>query len=132
MTDPISTLVSVLQADAAVSALVGTRVFGGELDDATKALMPTEAVVVVPSGGASNLGGGYLPFNDGRFDVICYGTSPFDAYGVWDVVVPALTRMQKTGRVYWARLAGGPLSFRDPATDWPVARGSFQALANEP
>jgi len=130
--DPVSTVVSLLEADSAVSALVGPNVFGGELPRSDPPTMPQKAVVVVPSAGPSNLGGGWLPFNDFRVDVICYGATPFEAYGVWDVVVPALTDALKHDRVHWARTAAGPIQYRDPATDWPIARGSFQVLANQP
>lgn len=133
--DRLTALIAILKADAAVSAQVGTRVFGGELPPAETASMPRKATVISHGGGLGVFGGGYQEYGDTRVDARCYGETPLEADDVWRAAYGALKQMRRTlqGTIYvhWARPSGGPLSLRDPDTDWPYVFSSFQVLAAE-
>jgi len=132
--DPIGALVAVLKADPTVSQLTDL-VFGAELPAAENTAMPQQCVVIKPSGGAQQLGGGYQQFSDQRVDVFCYGETPHAAYTLHTAVRLALKQLQRTSQgktlLHWCRTAGGPLNLRDPKTEWPYTISSFQVLASE-
>lgn len=132
--DPIYGLVGYLAADAGVSALVGTRVFGGELPRSENGSMPRQAVVVQPAGGGI-MGLAYQDYGDFRVDVSCYGATPLDAWALYLAVHSALKSLRRevshSALLHWARPSSKGLSGRDTDTDWPLVISSWQVFAAE-
>ena len=130
MNDPIAALVAMLAASAEIEALVGTRVFGGELPEGEAAHMPRAAIVLTPSGGPSLTGESYAEVDVQRVDLFAYGETPADAAQVQRACARVL-RQARRGTwagvlVHWVRSAGGFTSSRDPDAAWPRAFQSFQ------
>lgn len=132
MADIIEALVGLLKADAATAALVGARVYGGELPPDETANMPRAALLVKPSGGISLTGGSYVRADTQRIDLRGYGATPAQAAAVLAVGSTALSMMR---RGTWAGIlihsvssAGGFSTQRDPNTFWPRAIRSFQVF----
>ncbi len=132
--DPLEAVRVFLAANAGVSAQVGTRVYGTELDDSETVNMPRKAIVVKPTGGAG-FGTGYMPLGTNNIDVWCFGGGPYEAGEVRLAVYEALKELNRqianNTLLHWARESGGAVSFRDPDTDWPVQLQTFQVLAAE-
>jgi len=135
--DSIKAIIDILKADAGITTLVGTRVFGLELPQAEAANMPRKAIVIQPSGGAG-FGVGerdYIEHSAPRIDVFSYGETPFEAGRVRREVYDVLKQLKRTvinsTLVHWANPAGGPLPLRDPDTDWPLQFESFQVFFAE-
>lgn len=134
--DTQAALVAILKADAAVAALVGTRVFGDELPRAETDSMPRKCIVVQHAGGAGpSFTQGTLPLEAPVFNVFCYGETGFQARSVRLAVHGALRGVERRTildtLIHWVKSAGGAIYGRDPDTDWPVHWSSWQALADE-
>jgi hypothetical protein len=133
--NPVAGLVAFLKADPIVGELTDGRVFGGELPEAQNMSMPRACVVLKPSGGGGQLGGGYQQFSDRRLDAYCYGPTPRNADELCTAVSVALKQLQRTIQagtlIHWCRTASGAMSLRDSSTEWPYSLASFQVLASE-
>lgn len=137
--DPIQAVVEYLAADSDLAALIthsGTvSVYGIELDAAETENMPRQAVVIKPAGGGA-IPVAYQRYGDILVNALCYGDTPFEAGEVRRAVHTALKHLLPTVTanntlLRWANPAGGPVSFRDPDTDWPVQMQAFQVMAAE-
>jgi len=122
-------LIAYLRADVRVSGLT-ERIYGSELPRDGAAGMPSKTVVVMASG----LGGTTGDRSDvrevgNRFDVRCYGESPYQA----DLLHGAVFRAMKDLRreryndvvLQTAEVGGGPLPGRDGDADWPYTLGVY-------
>lgn len=134
MPDAVKAVVSLLKADADVAALVGARVFGGELPESEQQSMPRACLVVRKAGGGA-IGTAWEDYGDLRFDVFSYGST---AHGADDVERAVHRRMKTFARVvsegtllHWARRDGGPLPLSDPNTTWRYVFSSWQVLVSE-
>lgn len=131
--DPIAAIRTVLLADPAVTALVDTRVHGGEVPAAEVKNMARACVVLNPSGGPG--GEGYNEFGKQRIDTLCYGATLMEAWQVHLAVYTVLKqlRRQKAANVllHSADPASKGASGRDPVTQWPVTLSSWLVLASE-
>ena len=136
ISDAKGALIAHLKTDSALSALVGTRIYGDELPRADTDNMPRKAVVLTPSGG------GMPPYAQAtmqlevqRYDVFCYGETLFQANAVRRAIHGALRAMQtvtiSSVLLHWARPDGGTITGRDPVTDWPVVWNSWQVMSDE-
>lgn len=128
--DPTSALVDMLKADAALAALLDTRVFGGELPGPETKSMPRRALVVRASGGPTQTGRSFAEHDANRFDLFSYGATPREA---GEVMATAALRLRRAGRevhagvlIHSCNSAGGFASGREPDTDWPRGWQSFQ------
>jgi len=132
--DPIAGVVAFLEADSAVTALVSTRVFGGELPAAEAESMPRAAIVVTPAGGGL-IGRAYQSYGDTRVALTCYGANRRDSYQVYLAAAAALKQLRHAEHgdclLMWARASAGGSTTTDPDTDWPVTLASWQVLASE-
>ena len=97
--------------------------------------MPRKCIVIEPGGGSQSFGGGYQEYGDSRFDVKCYGETPYQAGLVGKAVSRAFKQLRREVHtrllLHWARRAGGPLSLRDRDTNWPYQFSSFQIMSSE-
>jgi hypothetical protein len=132
--DPIEALVAFLKADAGVSAIAGTRVFGAELPRSEVDNMPRAAVVVKPAGGGL-LGIRDQEYGDIRVDVDCWGATPRDG---WMLYLAANAALKQLSHEEWTSVmlrsatpSGRGITARDPDTDWPVTMSSWQVLTHE-
>jgi hypothetical protein len=132
--DPISALVGFLKVQTPVTALGGTRVFGGELPRNENQSMPRTAIVLSPAGGGL-IGLEYQTFGDQRVDVACYGATVKASWDLYLAVHQALKLLKREvyadTLLHWARLSSAGASGRTPDTDWPITISSWQVLAAE-
>lgn len=136
ITDHMKALVDHLLADSALAAIVGTRVFGGELPAAQADLMPRQALVVSFSGNPGGPGSGdYTRLVEIRFDFLSYGETPFQADAVrraaYDVMKAINRTVVSSTLLHRAEHSGGPVNGRDRDTDWPFIFDSWNVLAAE-
>lgn len=132
--NPLGGVRAILLADAAVTALVSTRVYSGTLPSGTSPLTVGGCIVLNPSGGPANPGilGEY---GVSRIDTLCYGKDPGNAYNVYLAVYAALkgAASQTIGGVLVHSvnvMSKGALG-TDPVTQWPLCLASFSVLADE-
>jgi hypothetical protein len=130
--DIIGAIVERLKAQASVAALVGTRVFGGELPPEETAHQPRGTVVIRPAGGGSITAGTFCQHDTQRFDLLAYAATPAEANALartcrTDLVT--LRRKVVAGcLIHWIERAGGFSAGRDRDGSWPLAFQSFQAF----
>lgn len=136
MVDALVSVVTYLQADPALTALVGQRVFGQELDRDEAPSMPRKAVVVKTAGSALAWErDGYANLSGYRLDIWHYGETPYEA---WRTRLASCQRMKDLERrvvagvlLHGANRVGGPLPMRDPTTDWPLLIETWELLASD-
>jgi hypothetical protein len=125
-------LVAFLRADAALAALVGTRVFGSELPPAETAAMPRRALVLRASGGVSLTGDSFLEHDTQRIDAFAFGATPLEAAQVMRAAAAALRNLRRSVHagvlIHWVNSAGGSAAGREPTTEWPRQFQSFQVF----
>ncbi|PYE86913.1 tail completion protein gp17 [Phyllobacterium leguminum] len=128
----ITAICEILKADGEVTALAGRRVFGDELPAREAKAMPRHAIVVHPSGGASMAMGSYLNHDAQRFDLFCYGSTPFEADALRRACRAPLADVRRRVvagcLIHWIEPAGGFFSARDPDAAWPRTFQSFQVF----
>lgn len=138
MVDVIPALISFLKADAAVAALVGTRVFGAEVPAGETASQPRKAIILRQGGGTSE--DSYLPLGIPRIDLHAHGETPYEARRVRRAAHTALKALQReviTGvtdgdvLLHHLNASGGPVDLRFPETDWPVVIESWDVMFAE-
>lgn len=120
-----------LRADPATAALVGTRVFGGELPASETASMPRRAIVLRASGGVELIGG-FVETDTKRVDVFTYGATDREAAELMATVALALRRLRRGVYagclIHWANSASSAIPGREPVTEWPRQFQSFQVM----
>lgn len=121
--DPVALARVLLLADAAVAALVGENVYGGELPDSLNAAMPAKAVVITPAGGPGRRG--TLAYRRNRIDTVCYGATLEDAWSVHLAVREALETMTASGALRSIETSSDGTLARDPRTEWPSCYASY-------
>lgn len=130
--DPIAAVVALLEADADVAALVGTRVYGGELPAGEADSMPRAAIVVMPTDGPSFAAESTVEHDTQRMDILAYGKTGHEAARVRAAAAAALTaalRVVSGGvLIHWVKSAGGFSSQREPDVGWPVAAQSWDVF----
>lgn len=139
ITDAKAAIIGILKANADVSGLVGTRVYGDELprsETDNRESTGRKSVVVASGGGVPpSYTTGTLPLEAQRMDVFCYGETLFQAERVRRAVYSAMKGIERVTQdsvlIHWANPAGGAASGRDPDTDWPVKWNSWQVLSDE-
>lgn len=136
MQDHLRDVVAILDANASLTTLVGTRVFGGELPRVEVDSMPRKCVVVKFSGSPGGPGSGdYTRLFEFRIDVLSYGETPLEADRVRRAAYPIfkeLSREEVSSTLYHRAVhSGGPLQLRDADTEWPLSFDSFDVLAAE-
>lgn len=134
--DPIAALIKILQDNPDVSALILTRVYGDELPRTDADSMPRKCVVLKLSGGFASQD--YMEHRTFRFDALSYGETPYEAGLVQRTVSPVLQKVGLDNQrvhdgvlIHWVNRGGGPLSLRDPDTDWPLKFESFECFHAE-
>lgn len=132
--DPVAAFVSFLKDDPDTVALVGTRVYGGELPTPVQKQMPLRCVVLQPSGGGAS-GRGWLTVLGLRLDVRCYATRPDEAMAVYLAVHGALKQMRRNVQdgtvLHWAAPVSSAMSLRDPDAEWPFVLSVWETLSGE-
>jgi hypothetical protein len=130
--DIVAAIVEVLKAEAAVTALAGEHIYGGELPPGLAGSMPRGALVVQPSGGAPYAPDAKLPLEAQRVDVVAYGATLKQAVDLRSAAGRILINVERQvisgGLVHWVKSAGGYLTGRDRDGAWPYAFQSFQSL----
>jgi hypothetical protein len=127
-------LTSVLGGRTEGTIKEGLRVFYPRLPTEEEGNMPERAVVVSRAGGSQMLSASFLPIVDAILDVLCYGSTLFEADTLADEVMLALQnlRLSKWEGVVlkWARIAAAPVAEVDPHTNWPESLVVVQVMHN--
>ena len=137
--DLIGALIAHLKAQAAISALVSTRVFGQELPGTESESMPRKALVLRYAGrGNSPVGANdYIRHDSIRLDVWHYGETFFQADRVRREVHQTMKSIgippvnQNSVRVHSASDVSGPIPITDPDTNWPIIIDSYSVFYSE-
>lgn len=133
--DFIEALRSYLLADADVVAATSSRVYGAELPQAEVINQPRGAIVLRAQGGGNLFGRSYIEINDPRVDILCYGSTPYQAGVVHNAMHPVLKQMRRNVQgsclLHWAHPTTSPLSLRDPDAEWPMVLSVWQVLYSE-
>lgn len=120
--DAVGSLAAYLQAQSAISTLLGTRVYGLEVPKADAVDMPRKCIVINNAGGIGEASD--LDVFQHRFDFLCYGETTFEAYKTWRTLRTELRDLNRSvtssTMIYNATHSAGPFSFRDQPTHWPV------------
>lgn len=135
MVDPIAALRGFYLAQSDVAALVGTRVFGGEIPPSETRNMPRQCLLIQDAGSLGTFGEANR-FGDVRIDLACYGATAYEAWQLRQTVKLAtkerLRRVVHEGvLLHWMVQAGGVGHLVDPQTGWPYHLTSWQLLAAE-
>jgi len=132
--NPVVALRTMLLADAGVSAIVGTDVFGVELPKDITPNMPKAALVIKPGAGGMP-GMGCARLGGSNIEFWSYGADPLEAY---TLALAAYEALKFFNRVVFDNtllhnavpLTTG-ISFRDDETDWPVQMQPFLVMVGE-
>ena len=131
--DPTAAVVAYLLGRTDVANLVGVRVYGVEIPGEEIVNMPQKLVAIKPTGGGVHRG--YAHYSVGRFDVLSYGETPFEAQRVELVVRDTLKNMPRATANHtvleWASVEGGPLALRDPDAHWPFVLTVYNVMSSD-
>lgn len=131
--DPYAAVVQYLKDRAAIAALVSARVYGIELPKKEAVNQPRKVIVCRAAGGAS--AASYVKLNDFRMDFWCYGETPFQAMKVLRTCHDVMKQLERSVTLstllHNAVQSGGPVTFRDPDTKWPVALETWMVTVSE-
>lgn len=130
--DPMGSVITELRANSALTALVGTRIRGGEAapGDAMGA-GSYQAFVVLVGAPAPDM---RVPISRTILTARCYGSTHQNAGAVWGALVAAMhgvgPRLKSSGfGIYRSWLLDSADQLRDPDTDQPYVEGSIQLIA---
>lgn len=138
--NPLAALRSFLELDAGVSALVGTRVFAAELPRDEVSSMPRKCLVISLSGGPQSIGArSDVPHSVDRYDMRCYGETPYQASLLFYTVRVIMRRLHRQVMsdgvsnilIHDAVQTGGPLTLREESGDWPLLFGSWEIFTGD-
>jgi len=130
MTDVLSALIAYLKADTELAALVGARVYGGELPEADVVSMPRNCVVARLAGGTERSTSARI--KRVRVDLFSYGGDGYKEAGQVDgAVADALSDLRRatySSTLLQASGYGGPFQLKEPIHGWKyVARTALVA-----
>jgi len=132
--DVTEAIVTLLKADATITSLVNTRVFGAELPASEAVNMPRKNLVVQRSGGPAGLGG-YIEVERANIDIRCFGETPLEADKVRRAAHEVLKQYVRTKvgdvLVHSFIPVTGAISLRDPDTQWPFVIQTWTFMASE-
>ena len=142
--NPRAALIHYLLDNTDITALVETRIWP-ELPEKEAQQQARAAIVITESGGGT-IGPGaesYADWENTRMDILCFGKDPYEASNLQRTVNVVLKRMERMV-VTWmfegkemetvlvdATITGGPISGRDPDTDWPFCFASYNVSSYE-
>lgn len=144
--DVTAALVALATLDAAVGGvreLAGERIYGEELprEYATPGVAPLYALVFRDSGSGALREEHFAYASQYRIDVWSYGPTPFEAARLRRRIQGLLKQMNRTVvtvgagaeavkvLLHSAIRTAGPITFRDPVTDWPIQVLTFEIAA---
>jgi len=133
MQDVLAALIVHLKTVVAVTDLVSTRIFGGELPEDEISSMPRKCVVL-------RYIGGLVEFRTHReqkprLDIFCYGEDYYEAGRVDGAVADALFAIRRTDvnntLLYSIGYSSGPRQMKEPDTGWRYVTRSAIVRAGE-
>lgn len=121
MVDGILAVIAFLKSDVGVSAVAGDRIYGIEVPKAEIDNMPRQTTVIRASGGSQARD--YIPVSTIRIDVFSYGETHSKAAALDLAIYDAMKSLRRTvtgsALIHNAESNAGPISLRDPTTNWP-------------
>jgi hypothetical protein len=137
--DPLRAVAAYLKASPVAPMLEpgphGASVYRPTLPETIQDDMPFACIVVRPAGGYTLFGTGLLPVADPRIDFTCYAGTPQESYEIAVATARTLKQLQmsvwENTKLYWARVAGGPIPLPDTDTLWPATWLSAQVMYAE-
>lgn len=130
--DPTGALITELRADAALSALVGTRIAAGEPAPGwSQGAGSYQAFVVLVGAPAPDA---RVPISRASYTARCYASTHQQATAVWGALVAAVhgagPRLKGSGLgIYRTWLLPDADQLRDPDTNQPYTEGTIQLIA---
>ena len=132
MVDYIKAVIEYLKTDTDVTALVDTRIYGGELPQDEIGEQPRKAVVIVASGGAED--NSYLPIIRPNIEVYCYGETYFEAGKVDRAVFDAMKSIDREvaggAIIFSATCTAGGIQLRDEL-GWGIMWRGYQLVVRQ-
>ena len=126
--DPIADVRQVLLDDAAVTDLVGDRVYHSELPETESANMPEQAVVLALAGGPGRPKN--MQMRHLRLDTLCYGATLYESQQLHAAVREALETIdRRSDSAISVETASDGQNGRDPLKQWPVCLASYRLLS---
>ena len=134
--DPTVALMEVLKQDSRVADRTEGRVFGQELPANQASHMPRKCIVVTDTaGGIDPWGNSYVRAAGSRFDVRCYGETPYEAMRVQRAAAEALKHHRPGNYADVLLWSITPLTtpsvLRDPDASWPFVLRFWNAYYRE-
>jgi hypothetical protein len=135
MIDVIQAVIDILSSDTGdlgVATLTQGRIYDSALAESEDFSMPDYAVVLRFGGGP---GAPFqLQLRDRRVNILCYGPSDSTAEVLHEAVEARLRaqgpQVQAGTYLHWINPATGPISMKDPVTEWPYVSSSWLARAS--
>jgi len=133
MTDVVLSVLTFLKNTGTVMLLAGGRIYGDELPVAQVSSMPRKCVVIMEAGGIER--NDYLPINQPRLDIYCYGETYYEAGRLDRAVAYALKHLKRltisNSLIHGVALGTGARSLRDPDTGWRLKMRSITVSIDE-
>ena len=136
--DPCAAICAYLAAtlsDLLAQGPSGPAVFRPSLPQAQDRLMPQACIVVRPAGGYKLYGVGALPVADPVLDLTCYGAVSQQSYELTLAAARVLRALRMSvweqTKLFWCRIAGGPIPLPDNQTLWPACWLGVQVMHAE-
>lgn len=115
--------------------MTGPALFRPTLPEWADASMPLASIVIRPAGGYKMFGAGLLPVADPVLDLVCYAGAQQQAYLIAAAAARALKQLTvgiyDGTKLYWAKVAGGPIPLPDQQTLWPACWLGTQVMHAE-
>lgn len=134
--DVLPAVVTYLAAVAEIDGLVDGRVYGEKLPAADVSAMPRKCIVITSNGEVPSAGtNSYIQVARPRYEVRCYGETPYEARVLYRAVHAALKGMTANVsadvRLHNALQGAGPTALVDPDADWPFVWSTWGVSASE-
>lgn len=132
MQDIVEALIDHLLTVTAVTTLVATRIYGGDLDEDEVVNMPRKNVVIAQAGGIEEFRTATI--SRPRFDIFSYGEGYYQAGQVDRAVADALKAISRTvanSTLLHTAGYGQPVRLKHPAAGWEYMLRSVTIIAGE-
>jgi hypothetical protein len=133
MTDVVLSILTFLKNESSVMLLAGGRIYGDELPESEVINMPRKCVVIMETGGLER--NDFLPINQPRLDIYCYGETFYEAGKLDRAVSYALKHLKRltisNSLIHGVALGTGAHSLKDPDTGWRLKMRSITVSIDE-
>lgn len=135
--NPITSIKTYLLTISAITALVGTRIYGEEIPfDATDEVDLPPTIVLDNAGKRDLWGASNMDVSGFRVTTRCYAPTLLQASDLDLLVYAAMKSINRwavagVGGLHYATQESGPRMLRDPDTKWPYSVSSYMLMVGE-